>query len=67
MSGQSPFLFGIAGTAIRGRRCKSFFVMWYVPAANEAFWTVVYSLSDLLHIDRYLAQTGWWQFRFWRH
>jgi Zn-dependent protease len=42
-------------------------VLWYVPPANQAFWTIVYTVSDRLAIDHELALTGWWQFRFWRH
>ena len=41
-------------------------VLWYVPPANQAFWSVVWSVSDRLGIDYELARTGWWQFQFWR-
>lgn len=43
-----------------------FILMWYVPTVNDAFWHTVYGLSDLCRIDPELAQTGWYQFRFWR-
>ena len=41
-------------------------VLWYVPAANHAFWTVISSVSDKLGVDPDLARLGWWQFQFWR-
>ncbi|HWV99303.1 MAG TPA: site-2 protease family protein [Candidatus Acidoferrum sp.] len=41
-------------------------ILWYVPPANQAFWTIVYTVSDRLGIDHELALTGWWQFQFWR-
>ena len=41
-------------------------ILWYVPPANQAFWSVVWSVSDRLGIDYELARTGWWQFQFWR-
>lgn len=42
-------------------------ILWYVPPANDAFWTVIYTVSQGLGISDELARTGWWQFRFWRH
>jgi Zn-dependent protease len=42
-------------------------VLWYVPAANAAFWTVVYTVSNLVGVDYELARLGWWQFQFWQH
>ena len=42
-------------------------VMWYVPAANRAFWTVVHLTSLLLGIDPALAILGWERFQFWHH
>ncbi len=44
-----------------------FGVLWYVPAANHAFWTLVHSATALLGIDPDLARAGWWQFQFWTH
>jgi len=41
-------------------------VLWYVPAANDAFWGAVCGVSDRLGVDFELARTGWWQFQFWR-
>jgi len=43
-----------------------FLVMWYVPAANHAFFTVVYSIMDLLKIDSGRGVVGWREFQFWR-
>ncbi len=42
-----------------------FLVLWYVPAANDLFWSVVRGLSDLLGIDRSVAYEGWRQYQFW--
>jgi Zn-dependent protease len=44
-----------------------FLAMWYVEPLNHGFWTLVYIVSNSLGIDPELAQTGWWEFRFWRH
>ncbi len=43
-----------------------FLVMWYVPAANEAFFSAVFAILDLLHIDSRLAVFGLREFQFWR-
>lgn len=43
-----------------------FLVMWYVPAANHAFWSIVGAGLSFLHIDPYLATLGWREFQFWR-
>ncbi|MGH7971443.1 MAG: site-2 protease family protein [Limisphaerales bacterium] len=42
-------------------------LLWYVPPANNAFWGLVYGLSDRLGIDSSMAAQGWNEFRFWRH
>jgi Zn-dependent protease len=43
-----------------------FLVMWYVPPANEAFWSTVYGLSSRLGIPPFLAIEGLQGFQFWR-
>lgn len=43
-----------------------FLVMWYVPAANEAFWASVFSVSGHLGIPPMLAMEGLQGFQFWR-
>jgi Zn-dependent protease len=43
-----------------------FLVMWYVPPANEAFWSAVDSLSSHLGIPPMLAMIGLQGFQFWR-
>jgi Zn-dependent protease len=43
-----------------------FLVMWYVPPANEAFWSTVYGLSSRLGIPPLLAMIGLQGFQFWR-
>jgi Zn-dependent protease len=40
-------------------------VLWYVPAANHAFWSTVYGITDILGVDRNFAINGLIQFRFW--
>jgi Zn-dependent protease len=40
-------------------------VLWYVPAANHAFWSTVYGITDILGVDRDFAINGLIQFRFW--
>jgi Zn-dependent protease len=42
-------------------------VMWNVPAANNAFWDLVYSTMSRLGIDYDLAREGWREFQFWKH
>lgn len=43
-----------------------FIVMWYVPAANHAFWATVSTVLNMLGIDPRLAWDGWREFQFWR-
>jgi len=42
-----------------------FFLLWYVPIINNAFWTVVYSLAQLTGVPLQLAQLGYSSFQFW--
>lgn len=42
-------------------------VLWYVPAANHAFWGLINILTAAHGISPVLAREGWWQFQFWRH
>lgn len=44
-----------------------FILMWNVPAANRAFWTVVLGVVGALNIDPSLAWQGWSEFQFWRN
>ncbi len=43
-----------------------FFLLWYVPAVNNAFWTVVLSLTHLVGVPLQLAQLGLSGFMFWQ-
>ena len=43
-----------------------FFLLWYVPFVNNAFWTVVEWISVQMQIPLLLAMTGLNQFQFWR-
>jgi Zn-dependent protease len=43
-----------------------FFVMWYIPAVNSAFWRLVENISQFLGIPVTLAYYGFSQFMFWR-
>ncbi len=40
--------------------------LWYVPAANGAFWGLVHGISERLGVDTDLARAGWYEFQFWR-
>jgi Zn-dependent protease len=42
-----------------------FFLLWYVPFINNAFWTLVYSLAQLTGVPLQLAQLGYSSFQFW--
>lgn len=42
-------------------------VLWFVPAANAAFWGTINTLTSAFGISPQLAREGWWQFQFWRH
>jgi Zn-dependent protease len=42
-------------------------VMWYVPAANQAFWGATDICCAWLGVDPELADVGYYQFRFWSH
>ncbi len=42
-----------------------FFVLWYIPAVNNAFWGAVLSLSHLVGIPLQLVQLGFSSFQFW--
>jgi Zn-dependent protease len=43
-----------------------FLILWYVPAANHGFWSVVSAAANALNIDSYLAFLGRREFQFWR-
>lgn len=43
-----------------------FFLLWYVPAVNSAFWGVVLSLTHLVGVPLQLAQLGLSGFMFWQ-
>jgi Zn-dependent protease len=42
-----------------------FFVLWYVPFLNDAFWSLVFSVSQLVGVPLQLAQLGFSGFQFW--
>jgi Zn-dependent protease len=42
-------------------------LLWYVPAANGAFWGLINGLCDRLGVDSDLARLGWAQYQFWHH
>ncbi len=43
-----------------------FALLWYVPAVNSLFWTVVLSLTHLVGVPLQLAQLGLSGFMFWQ-
>jgi Zn-dependent protease len=43
-----------------------FFLLWYVPAVNSAFWSAVLSLTHLVGVPLQLAQLGLSSFMFWQ-
>jgi Zn-dependent protease len=43
-----------------------FIVLWYVPAANRAFWGLVHGIVSVCGVDPYLVYCGWEAFRFWQ-
>ncbi len=42
-----------------------FFLLWYIPFINDAFWGLVISLSQLAGVPLQLAQLGLKGFQFW--
>jgi Zn-dependent protease len=42
-----------------------FFLLWYIPFVNNAFWGLVISLAELVGVPLELAQLGLSSFRFW--
>ncbi len=42
-----------------------FFLLWYVPFVNDAFWRLVLSLAQLVGVPLELAQLGLRSFQFW--
>jgi Zn-dependent protease len=42
-----------------------FFVLWYIPFLNNAFWSLVLSLSQLAGVPFQLVQLGLSGFQFW--
>ena len=43
-----------------------FIAFFYVAPVSHAFWTVVFGVTNLLHIDVNLILAGWEEFRFWK-
>ena len=43
-----------------------FLLFWFVPGASDAFWTVVYLITNALGIPSGLAEAGWREFWFWK-
>jgi Zn-dependent protease len=43
-----------------------FFLLWYVPFINGAFWSLIYSLASLVGVPLQLAQLGYTSFQFWQ-
>lgn len=43
-----------------------FIIMWYVPVANRAFWSVVLGVCGVLGVPPDLAWEGWSRFQFWK-
>lgn len=44
-----------------------FLLFWYVHPLNDAFWSVVYHITDWLGVDPIFSVMGQEQFRFWEH
>lgn len=45
-----------------------FLALWFIRPLNDAFWNLVFFISNLLGVDPYIGYTGWQTFRFWdRH
>jgi Zn-dependent protease len=42
-----------------------FFLLWYVPFVNNAFWGLVYFLASLVGVPFTLVQLGYRLFQFW--
>ena len=42
-----------------------FFLLWYVPFLNDAFWGLVISLANLAGVPLELVQLGLRGFQFW--
>ena len=42
-----------------------FFLLWYIPFLNNAFWSLVISLSELAGVPFQLVQLGLSGFQFW--
>lgn len=43
-----------------------FLAFFYVAPVSQAFWQVLYGITDFLHIDSALIWAGWEEFRFWK-
>ncbi len=41
-------------------------VLWYVEPVRNAFWDMVFSACDTLHIPSWMIGEGWDNFMFWR-
>jgi Zn-dependent protease len=44
-----------------------FAVLWFVPPINNAFWLLVFTISDWMGVDSIIGFRGWQAFRFWQH
>jgi Zn-dependent protease len=44
-----------------------FIAIGFVPPVRDGFWTLVYSITDILGVPPDLPFAGWRAFRFWRH
>ena len=42
-----------------------FFLLWYVPFINDAFWSLIISLAQFVGVPLQLAQLGLRGFQFW--
>ena len=66
-----PFLDGRTSSQLRqvgfsGGIFLVFFLFWYVEPVNRAFFDMVYGVSDVLDIPRWMVQLGREAFMFWR-
>lgn len=44
-----------------------FIALWAVQPVNHAFWSLTYSISETLGVERDMSYVGWQTFRFWEH
>ena len=43
-----------------------FLALWYIQPLNEAFWRLVFFLTNLCGVDPRLGIVGWHAFQFWK-